>query len=110
MAATMQLWRGVTKRLVMSGVDVGGCQFLGVHGVHKRMFSTRGTHNYNEDYNYKPPEHYNEEYFYKPPHYNEDYNHSSDEYSSRDRHFKNITEVSNSKVQCMVCNHVNYIG
>ncbi|KAF3431515.1 hypothetical protein FNV43_RR26246 [Rhamnella rubrinervis] len=82
----MQLWRGVTRH--------GGGQFLCVNGLHKRMFSARGTNNYNADYNYKPPEHYNEEYCYKPrPHYNEDYNNSKDEYSARpERHFNNIAE------------------
>ncbi|KAF3431516.1 hypothetical protein FNV43_RR26247 [Rhamnella rubrinervis] len=92
MVATMQLWRGVTRGLVMSGGDRYGGQFLVVYGIHKKMFSTHGTHNYNEDYNCKPPGHYSEGYSYKLPYYNAGYNNSSNEYSSRDKCFKNISE------------------
>ncbi|KAF3456812.1 hypothetical protein FNV43_RR01466 [Rhamnella rubrinervis] len=81
----MQLCREVTRRLGMSGGNRGGGQSLGVHGIHMRLFSSRGVTPAGglEAPNYKPLKHYNQDLHLNNP---------SHSYSSMDKNVKNTSE------------------
>ncbi|KAF3431521.1 hypothetical protein FNV43_RR26252 [Rhamnella rubrinervis] len=94
MAATRHLYAVTSRRLVPNSGYRGCDPLMDVHGMHRRMFSTRGTpaaggleappQNYNQDY-HKPPDHH----YINQDYYNPSVNHSK---ISRDEYFNNMSD------------------